>query len=361
MTGSLSPHDTLDEPGRRLLRFLVAHLPKIKLGAPETYVGYKEVHDALKLPMLANTYGRSLEVQGLVALADWTFNTGKPGITGLVIDKTTKMPGPGYFKLFNRKRDDFPWWLTEIEKSLEFSWQPYLGSDERSSNDASGDNWKKEELAASVKAYLEMQQRDRNHEPFKKRKYYDDLAEKFGRSAKAFEYRMQNISYVLSLMGRDWLEGLKPAKNVGANVAAQIEELIAEFEGHAITPVAAFEISVRDNVSKNDLPQPQGSQTPKAFTSSVTQYQRDAQVKAWILKKAEGICECCDQEAPFTGPDGRPFLEVHHVRKLAEKGADSTENAVAVCPNCHRELHYGQNSKDLVETLYEKIPRLKRQ
>lgn len=352
--------DTLDEPGRRLLRFLVAYLPKIKLGAPETYVGYKEVHDALKLPMLANTYGKSLEAQGLVSLADWTFNTGKPGITGLVIDKTTKMPGPGYFKLFNRKRDDFPWWLTEIEKSLKFSWQPYLAGDEPASDDADGKSWTREELAASVKAYLEMQQLDRNHEPFTKRKYYDELAAKFGRSSETFEYRMRNISYVLSVMGRDWLTGLKPAKNVGARIAAQIEELIAELEGQAIAPVAAFEISVRDNISKNDLPQPPGNQTPKTSTTSVTQYQRDVQVKAWILKNAEGICECCDQEAPFSGPDGRPYLEVHHVRKLAEKGADSTENAVAVCPNCHRELHYGQYSKSLVEKLYEKISRLKR-
>lgn len=353
--------DTLDEPGRRLLRFLVSYLPKIKPGAPETYVGYKEVHDALKLPMLANTYGRSLELQGLVSLANWTFNTGKPGITGLIVDKTTKMPGPGYFNLFNRKRDDFPWWLTEIEKSLKFSWQPHLASGEPPPDDADGKIWTNEELAASVKAYLEMQLLDRNHEPFSKRKYYDDLAERFGRSAKAFEYRMQNISYVLSVMGRDWLTGLKPAKNVGANVAAQIEELIAELEDQAITPVAAFEISVRDNISKNDLPEPAGNQTPKTSITSVTQYERDARVKAWILKKAEGICECCDQRAPFNGPDGRPYLEVHHVRKLAEKGADSTENAVAVCPNCHRELHYGQNSKTLVENLYEKIPRLKRQ
>lgn len=360
MTGSLSPHDTLDEPGRRLLRFLVAHLPKIKLGAPETYLGYKEVHDALKLPMLANTYGRSLEVQGLVSLADWTVKTGKPGITGIVIDKTTNMPGPKYFKLFNRKREDFPWWRSEIEKSLEFSWQPYLNSDAPPSDDAGGESWTKVELAASVQAYLEMQQLDRDHKSYTKRKYYDDLAERFGRSAKAFEYRMQNISYVLSVMGRDWLTGLKPAKNVGANVAAQIEELIAKLEGKAITPVAAFEISVRDNISKSDLPEPAGNQTPKASTASVTQYERDARVKAWILKTAEGICECCNQVAPFNGPDGRPYLEVHHVRKLAEKGADSTENAVAVCPNCHRELHYGQNSKNLVEKLYGNISRLKR-
>lgn len=361
MPESSTSDDILDESGQRLLRFLVSRLPKVKPNDQRTYVGYKEVHDALGLPQEGATFGDSLKHQGLTSLAYWTHQTGKPAITGLIIDRSTLMPGEGYFTLFGRTAPDFEWWRTEIEKSITFDWRQYLGSNDEASGDVGGESWTKEELAASVKAYLEMQQLDRNHEDFTKRKYYDDLAERFGRSAKAFEYRMQNISYVLSVMGRDWLTGLKPAKNVGARVAAQIEELIAELEGQAITPVAAFEISVRDNISKNDLPEPAGNQTPKTSTTSVTQYERDARVKAWILKKAEGICECCNQQAPFNGPDGRPYLEVHHVRKLAEKGADSTENAVAVCPNCHRELHYGQNSKNLVEKLYEKIRRLKRQ
>ena len=352
---------SLDEPGHRLLRFLVAHLPKVKPGDPQTYVGYKEVHDALKLPQEGATYGDSLKHQGLTSLANWTVKTGKPAITGLIIDRSNFMPGKGYFSLYGRAPEDFAWWKLEIEKSKAFAWQPYLASVNQTPDETTGKAWSKEELSASVKAYFEMQQLDRVGTPFTKKKYYEDLVAKFGRTTESFEYRMQNISYVLSLMGRDWLTGLKPAKNVGAKIAAQIEELIAEHEGQAITPVAEFEIAVGENLAKKDFPQPKGNQTPLATTSSVTQFQRDTQVKAWILKQAEGICECCNQAAPFNGPDGRPYLEVHHVRKLAEKGADSTENAVAVCPNCHRELHYGQNSKSLVETLYDSIPRLKRQ
>ncbi|WP_342542729.1 HNH endonuclease signature motif containing protein [Paenisporosarcina sp. FSL H8-0542] len=36
-----------------------------------------------------------------------------------------------------------------------------------------------------------------------------------------------------------------------------------------------------------------------------------------------------------------PYLEVHHIKRLADNGEDSVENAIAVCPNCHRELHFG--------------------
>jgi len=239
--------------------------------------------------------------------------------------------------------------------------EPYLSGDSVASEPAGRDQWSEDELRASVRAYQDMQRLSREGARFTKKKYYDALAQEFNRTAKSFEYRMQNISYVLSLMGRDWLSGLKPAKNVGARVAAQIEALIAELEGRAVIPLVAFEIAVREAVTKKQSPLPQGSPHPKAGTVSVTQYQRDASVKAWVLHEAAGTCECCRQSAPFVGADGLPYLEVHHVRPLAEQGGDTTANAVAICPNCHRELHYGNRAKELIEALYQNITRLRRE
>ena len=37
--------------------------------------------------------------------------------------------------------------------------------------------------------------------------------------------------------------------------------------------------------------------------------------------------------------DGTHYLEVHHIDQLAKGGADTVENAVALCPNCHRKMH----------------------
>ncbi|MGX5612966.1 HNH endonuclease [Bacillus toyonensis] len=34
-------------------------------------------------------------------------------------------------------------------------------------------------------------------------------------------------------------------------------------------------------------------------------------------------------------------MEVHHVVPLAQGGEDSIENAIGICPNCHRKAHYG--------------------
>ena len=39
--------------------------------------------------------------------------------------------------------------------------------------------------------------------------------------------------------------------------------------------------------------------------------------------------------------DNTPYLEVHHIIRLADDGDDSVENAIALCPNCHREAHFG--------------------
>ena len=41
---------------------------------------------------------------------------------------------------------------------------------------------------------------------------------------------MQNISFVFSQFGREWLTGLKPAKNVGSHVLGKIDEIIDRIE-----------------------------------------------------------------------------------------------------------------------------------
>ena len=77
-----------------------------------------------------------------------------------------------------------------------------------------------------------------------------------------------------------------------------------------------------------------------------------------MLEHAKGICETCGRPAPFELDDGTPFLEVHHVRLLAEGGSDQISNAVALCPNCHRRCHMALDRKEFVAQLYKTISRL---
>lgn len=133
---------------------------------------------------------------------------------------------------------------------------------------------------------------------------------------------MQNISYVFSLLGRQWVPGLKPARNVGSTIAGKIEAIIAELEGQKQPATALFKVQVREKRSrlKGKSPPPKGAKQPKTVDVVVTQHVRDPAVRAWVLNQAAGTCECCQLPAPFETVDG-PFLEVHHVRLLADNGS----------------------------------------
>ena len=219
-------------------------------------------------------------------------------------------------------------------------------------------DWNNDELEASVRAYLEMRNNEIQKIHYTKKSYYQKLAIKFDRSEKAFEYRMQNISYVLSLMGRNWIKGLKPAANVGTNVAIQIEKIINEIENSNSNGLASFQLDVKKQLRLGKTKLPDGKKKPTSIKIISKQYSRDPSVAAWVLKLAKGKCECCGVDAPFKREDHSPFLEVHHVRHLADGGSDTVTNTVAVCPNCHRELHYGHRKFELVGELYNNIRRL---
>ncbi len=97
----------LDSKGRRLLIDLVRRLPNIKPRNPNTFVGYKAVHDALRLTQAGASFGTSLQIQGLNSLAQWSCDNKWPAITGIIIDKEKLKPGQGYYDLFGKTDTDW--------------------------------------------------------------------------------------------------------------------------------------------------------------------------------------------------------------------------------------------------------------
>ncbi len=116
-----------------------------------------------------------------------------------------------------------------------------------------------------------------------------------------------------------------------------------------------FEKSVRKLRSSRLVIEPKGEAKPEQVTVKVRRIVRDPRVHAFVMQEAKGKCECCRRKAPFVSDDGNPFLEVHHLKQLAQGGPDTVANAVAVCPNCHRELHHGRGRKKLVARLRKQI------
>ncbi len=82
--------------------------------------------------------------------------------------------------------------------------------------------------------------------------------------------------------------------------------------------------------------------TPQRIEITSSVFKRNANVVAQALSLANGKCQSCNQDAPFQREDGTPYLEVHHVEWLSLGGEDSVNNAIALCPNCHRQAHHGK-------------------
>lgn len=220
--------------------------------------------------------------------------------------------------------------------------------------------WTDDELKDAVVAYRKMQIDLEAGKRVVKKAVYKALSDKWGRTETSYERRMSNISAVLDLYGRSWIQGLKPLSNVGTNVISVINKHLNEFDGLSYFIDPSFEVDVAKKVKAGRLNQPAGNHKPEIRKVEVFLIARDPDIKAWVLINAKGVCENCGSNAPFVSTTGIPYLEVHHVKRLADKGPDTTDNTVALCPNCHKALHYSEDRSSIVESLYKRISRLKR-
>lgn len=229
-------------------------------------------------------------------------------------------------------------------------------------------DWNEDEILASVEAYVQMHQMDAEGKSLNKAEINRQLRNDrlSARNKSSIERRMSNISSVFTEMGVDYLKGYRPAKNVGANVKEAITNAVEKtgyLKGKGFTPTANYEVleqQTRTLRSRSLSKPPEGSDNPEFVETTTKTYKRDPKVKAWVLEKAEGICELCNFDAPFRDSNGFPYLEVHHVRPLGAGGADVIENAVALCPNCHKACHHSSEAAELTNQLFDRIQRLVR-
>ncbi|MBU1356776.1 MAG: HNH endonuclease [Candidatus Edwardsbacteria bacterium] len=236
--------------------------------------------------------------------------------------------------------------------------------------DMQNDNvtWSQEELSAAVDAYLQMLEKETRNEPCNKSEINRDLRSGIlkNRTKGSIEYRMQNISSVMESLCLPRIKGYLPAKNIGPNVFYEIKNILEKkniFDKTIYEPTEdANEYERRATIlsSKIETGKPIGVNTPdKVLQKDTYIYKRDPLVKAWILKSATGKCEKCNKEGPFIKDDGTIYLEAHHLKSLSDGGSDTIDNVLALCPNCHREMHYACNRNDYINKIRMLIPRLR--
>ena len=127
-----------------------------------------------------------------------------------------------------------------------------------------------------------------------------------------------------------------------------------------------YQIGVSNNLknfnSQSNPSMPKGRKKPQIGSGKIKTFNRDPAVEAWVLNNSKGVCESCKASAPFLRKrDGSSYLEIHHVKRLADGGSDTVANAIAICPNCHREFHYGINMNKKKLGIYKKVKRLKKE
>lgn len=90
----------------------------------------------------------------------------------------------------------------------------------------------------------------------------------------------------------------------------------------------------------------------REVTGSVLE--RSAEVRRRVLTRAAGQCEYCSK-AGFRMSNGSIYLETHHIVPLHQNGADNVQNVIALCPDHHREAHYGERANELAEAFLERV------
>ena len=108
-----------------------------------------------------------------------------------------------------------------------------------------------------------------------------------------------------------------------------------------------------DQFSANVVPE----EGLRQHTATAQVYDRNPALRRRALDRAGGACELCGGQG-FRLPDGRIYLETHHVVPLSEGGKDSATNIVAICPNHHREAHHGERAGEIRRSLLSFLARL---
>jgi hypothetical protein len=157
-------------------------------------------------------------------------------------------------------------------------------------------------------------------------------------------------------MGRDFIHWAEIGDSIGiGNIGDQIYAWKATANDQPLSDIASKIASTADEGDLLERARKAKGKPPKQ-TQTVIDFKRNVAVVAGAIARADGACEMpgCSTKL-FQKEDGNNFLEVHHIVPLGEGGDDTLVNAAALCPMCHRELHYGAKKLAKRSVLQEEI------
>ena len=87
-------------------------------------------------------------------------------------------------------------------------------------------------------------------------------------------------------------------------------------------------------------------------------FKRNRHLVKQALEKSQYKCDIDRTHKTFITKNNKPYMEAHHLIPLSSQelfntsGLDSVANIVCICPNCHRNLHYGKDIIPMLEKIY---------
>lgn len=173
-----------------------------------------------------------------------------------------------------------------------------------------------------------------------------------GKTIHVFEYtRKAHVRYVGSAECLGYHEEIRPDRE-GNNRNVFVFHLdidSVEAADHVSEPIFSYGPKNIDNLKKKSIEDLRRAALRSSSAGKnveekreIAHYRSEA-LKLYVIARSKGSCEGCGQDAPFQTKRG-PFLECHHLHRLADGGPDHPRNVVALCPNCHRRVHYAQDA-----------------
>ena len=187
------------------------------------------------------------------------------------------------------------------------------------------------------------------------------LAEGYEQGAiESYRYELENLPSEIEL-AHDFKNLLYQYDKLVGLVGASLSDLVPVTE--AEYQKAAFDKSHGIQSSKKS-DEPVGPETSpnKQNSYSYESFSRDPTKAGIALRTAGYLCEIeASHETFISRATHQPYIEAHHLIPISQQRAfkyslDVTENIVAVCPMCHRLLHFGrpQDKNKLLVELFEK-------
>ena len=193
------------------------------------------------------------------------------------------------------------------------------------------------------------------------RQFFDDVASAIGLDPTEYSSKQYLAEGIARFLGQGWStesDSRDSAASGGGTVTAEgLSRILRGLQERAASEDALYDLRLRARLARKQMPRkmPEGTTRPEQVSATTKSFRRSAEVAEWVLKHAKGVCEHCGATAPFETKDGTAYLEVHHVKPLADGGADTVANAVAVCPNCHRAAHHAKDAVTIGAHLTEYV------